>query len=57
VEPVCSTCREHPRRPGQRTCTSCHAAYQRAWRAKAKADVALARQIIAHAKLTPKAAA
>jgi len=26
---VCSTCKTNERRPGQRTCTECHAAYQR----------------------------
>lgn len=34
-------------RPAQRTCRVCHAAYQKAYRARAKADLAKAREIIA----------
>jgi preprotein translocase subunit Sss1 len=43
---VCSTegC-EMPRRPGQRTCQECHAAYMRVWRRSRKE----AREELAHA--------
>lgn len=50
--PRCSTCRRRPPRPGQRTCTACHAEYMTRWRARQKCE----RETIGQAidRLTPE---